>query len=45
MKTTTQQPLKLKWTGPIDNGGKSIRHIWVNKIVGRLKLTKHNLDF
>ena len=21
-KNTTQQPLNLKWTGPIDNGGK-----------------------
>ena len=22
MKNTTQQPLKQKWTGPIDNSGK-----------------------
>ena len=26
MKNTTQQPVKRKWTGPIDN----IRHKWVN---------------
>ena len=31
MKNTTQQLLKLKWTGPLDNSGKSIQHEWVKK--------------
>ena len=33
MKNTTQQPLKPKWTGPIDNREKSIRLKWVNQTV------------
>ena len=29
MKNTTQQPLKWKWIGPIDNSGKFHRLKWV----------------
>ena len=31
MKTTTQQPLTLKWTGPIDNSGKFHQLKWVKR--------------
>ena len=32
MKNTTQQPLKWKWTGPVDNSGKPIRLKWLKGV-------------
>ena len=35
IKTTTQQRLKGKWTGPYDTVGNSIWHKWVLKSLGK----------